>query len=476
MTAKATTALKYIDEKRSYLTALADEIWDYAELALHEDRSAVALEKALEAEGFRVEVGVGGMPTAFVGTWGSGKPVLGFLGEYDALSGVSQKVQPTREPRVEGAPGHGCGHNLLGTGSYAAAIALKKEMEARGLSGTVKYFGCPAEENLSGKAFMARDGVFDGVDACLTWHAGQLNRVAGGSSLANNAMNITFRGKSAHAAGDPYNGRSALDAVQLMNLGVEFLREHMPPKARVHYVITNGGDQPNVVPAIAKVWYLVRAPQRHQVDELYERVLKCAEGAAIMTDTTYEIELLKAIWNVLPNPTLEHLVDECLDRVGPPQFTAADLEFAKEIQKSIGPKLIESSVEKAQLSREDLKVVKEQVLNTTIVRPPVTAKEPSGSTDVGDVSWCTPTVEFNTTCNAIGTPGHSWQYCAQAGMGIGHAGMIAAAKVMAEAAFELVTTPELLAKAKADFNELTGGRKYKSAMPPEQKPAFHQFA
>ena len=476
MAVKAATALKYIDEKRNHLTALAGEIWEYSELALHEDKSAVALEKALEAEGFKVEVGVGGMPTAFVATWGSGRPVIGFLGEYDALSGVSQKIQPTRDPRVEGAPGHGCGHNLLGVGSYAAAIGLKKEMEARGLPGTIKYFGCPAEENLSGKAFMARDGAFDGVDACLTWHPGQLNRVPGGSSLANNAMNITFRGKSAHAAGDPYNGRSALDAVQLMNLGVEFLREHMPPKARVHYVITNGGDQPNVVPAIAKVWYLVRAPQRHQVDELYERVLKCAEGASIMTDTTYEIELLKAIWNVLPNPTLDELVDQCLQRVGPPEFTAADLEFATEIQKTIGPKLIESSVEKSQLSKEDLKTVKGQILNTTIVSPPVTGKEPSGSTDVGDVSWCTPTVEFNTACNAIGTPGHSWQYCAQAGMGIGQAGMMTAAKTMAEAAFELMTNPELVAKAKADFDELTGGRKYKSAMPPEQKPAFHQFA
>lgn len=482
MNANATTALRWIDDHRDALIAMADDIWGYAELALHEERSAARLAEALRAEGFRVETGAGGMPTAFVAERGSGRPgvsgrpVIGFLGEYDALGGVSQKVSPVREPVVEGGAGHGCGHNLLGVGALAAAVALTRELAARKLPGTVRFYGCPAEENLSGKAFMARDGVFDDCDACLTWHPGALNRVSTNSSLANNAANITFRGHSAHAAGDPFNGRSALDAVQLMNMGVEFLREHMPPKARVHYVITNGGNQPNVVPAIARVWYLVRAPERDQVDELYQRVLDCAEGAAKMTGTTYEVELLKAIWNVLNNRTLEDVLDEALRRVGPPAFTAADLEFARRITESFRPDQKASYLSRQELSPEDLKTLRGQVLNDTIIARPTTLKDPSGSTDVGDVSWCAPTAQFGVACQAVATPGHSWQYAAQAGMGIGHAGLLTAAKVLAEAGFELMTNPEALAKARAEFQELTGGRQYRSAMPPGQEPAFHQFA
>ncbi len=494
MTVKATTALSWIDEHRDALIAMADDIWGYAELALHEERSAARLAEALRAEGFKVTTGTVGMPTAFVAEWrhggagrhgesgrrggaGAGKgPVIGFLGEYDALGGVSQKVSPVQEPVVEGGAGHGCGHNLLGVGALGAAVALARELAARKLPGTVRYYGCPAEENLSGKAFMARDGVFDDCDACLTWHPGATNRVSTNSSLANNACNITFRGQSAHAAGNPFEGRSALDAVQLMNMGVEFLREHMPPKARVHYVITHGGDQPNVVPASAKVWYLVRAPERAQVDELYQRVLDCAEGAAKMTGTRFEVELLKAIWNTLNNRTLEDVLDAAMRRVGPPAFTAADLEFARRITESFRPDQKETYLSRQELSPEDLKTLRSQTLNDTIVARPAVLKEPSGSTDVGDVSWCAPTAQFGTACLALGTPGHSWQYAAQSGMDIGHAGMLVAAKVLAEAGFELVTNPDTLAKARAEFLELTGGRKYRSAMPPGQKPAFHQFA
>lgn len=476
MTVKATTAIEYIEHKREWLTRLSDEVWGYAELALHEEKSAKALSCALFEEGFSIETGTGGMPTAFIATWGEGRPVIGFLGEYDALAGVSQKVSPVREELVPGAPGHGCGHNLLGVAALGAAIALKQQMASRGLSGTVKFFGCPAEENLSGKAFMARDGVFDDLDACLTWHPGSMNRVRNGSSLANNAMNITFFGRTAHAAGDPYNGRSALDAVQLMNLGVEFLREHMPPTARVHYVITNGGLQPNVVPRVAKVWYLIRAPEREQVDELYERVLNCMEGAAKMTDTRCEVELLKAIYNVLNNRTLESLLDDCMKRVGPPKFTDEHIAFANEIRKTISDKQFQSFLQREQLTPEEAKALKEQVLNTTLVSQCAVFKEGSGSTDVGDVSWCCPTAQFSTACNALGTPGHSWQYAAQAGMGIGHEGMLTAAKILAEAGYELMTRPDVLALAREEFCERTGGRKYKSAMPPEQKPAFHQFS
>jgi aminobenzoyl-glutamate utilization protein B len=472
MGVKADNGIRYIDEKRDLMVGVSDKIWAFAEVALHEEKSAAVLAKALAGEGFTVEMGVGGMPSAFVATWGDGQPVVGFLGEYDALAGVSQKASPVREELVPGAAGHGCGHNLLGAGALGAAIGLKREMELRKLPGTVKYFGCPAEENLSGKAFMARDGVFDDCDACLTWHPGQVNRVRTGSSLANNAANFTFFGRSAHAAGDPHNGRSALDAVQLMNLGVEFLREHMPPRTRAHYVITNGGGQPNVVPPVATVWYLVRAAERVAVDELWERIIKCANGAAEMTETRYEMELLKAIYNVLNNPALEDVLDEAFQRVGPPAFGPAERDFAKEISKSITPRQKESSLRQGQVPEE----LWDKELCDIVLPRPAQIEEPRGSTDVGDVSWCAPTAQIGAATSVFGTPGHSWQNCAQAGMSIGHAGMLTAAKVLAEAGYMLMTEPDRLAKAKADFVKLTGGRKYKSAMPPGQKPAFHQFA
>jgi len=474
MGVKAKHAIDFIDKNAGFLTTLSDNVWGYAELAFHEEKSAIALEEALRSHGFKIEVGSGGLPTAFIATWGSGKPVIGFLGEYDALSGVSQHVDAKKSPVHEGWAGHGCGHNLLGVGALGAAIALKHQMDTNKVPGTVKYFGCPGEENLSGKAFMARDGAFNDCDVCFTWHAGALNRVRNGSSNANNACNITFYGRTAHAAGDPYNGRSSLDAVQLMNMGVEFLREHMPTKARVHYVITNGGQQPNVVPAKATVWYLVRAPQRDQVDDLYARVLDCAKGAALMTGTTYEIELIKAIWNILNNDTLEGVLEEAFFRVGAPEFTDGDVAFATNISQTFKDN-IEAILTRESLDEKQKKLLRGKVLNDTVIERPPMPKDGEGSSDVGDVSWCVPTAQISTACNAIGTPGHSWQYCAQAGMHIGHAGMLTAAKVLVEAAWEAATNPEIIAKAKAEFEERTGGKKYYSAMPPEQKPAFHVF-
>jgi aminobenzoyl-glutamate utilization protein B len=469
---KAKDALRYIDEKSTLLTGLSDDIWGYAELGLRERKSAECLAKALEDEGFTVKRGVAGIPTAFEATWGEGTPVIGFLAEYDALPGVSQKAIPVKEELVPGGAGHGCGHNLLGVGSFTAAIGLKCEMESRGIPGTVKYFGCPAEENFSAKAFMARDGLFSACDACLTWHADSFNRVKTGSSLANNAVNITFYGRTAHAAADPHNGRSALDALQLMNLGVEFLREHMPPRARVHYVITNGGMQPNVVPAKASAWYLVRSPEREQVDELYERVLNCAYGAAKMTDTRCEIELIKAIWNVLPNVALEELLEECFETVGPPKFSDEDLAFAREISKSFPPGQREAVLKRGNIPEEFWG----QVLNDTVVPRPATPLDTDGSTDVADCSWCCPTIEIKAACQAIGTPGHSWQYAAQAGMSIGHKGMLTAGKVMAEAGFILMTEPAVLAKCKDEFLRRTADKKYVCAVPEGQGPKFDQFS
>ena len=274
---------------------------------------------------------------------------------------------------------------------------------------------------------MARAGLFDDCDVCLTWHPGTLNQVRGSTSLAVTSMNITFHGRTAHASGDPYNGRSALDALMLTGMGVEFLREHMPPKARIHYVITNGGSQPNVVPSKATAWFYVRSPQQEEVEALYKRVLDCAYGAAQMTDTKCEIELLDAIYNVIPNSVLEGVLNESMQRVGPPVFGPEETKFAEELVKTFEPGTKDAFLKSIDVPDE----VKSQLINETLVPMPATPDEPKGSTDVGDVSWCCPTAQFTTACNALGTPGHSWQYTAQAGMGIGHAGMIAAAKVLA---------------------------------------------
>ncbi|MDI6893113.1 MAG: M20 family metallopeptidase [Bacillota bacterium] len=472
---RAERAFVWIEGSRDRLTELSDRIWQFAELGLHEDRSAGLLADELETAGFRVERGVAGMPTAFVATWGEGRPAIGFLGEYDALPGVSQRVSPVREELVPEGPGHGCGHNLLGVGALGAVIALKQEMEERGLSGTLKYFGCPAEENFSGKAFMARDGLFRGLDACLTWHPGAMNLVRTGSSLALNSMNVTFHGRASHASGAPHLGRSALDAVELMNVGVNYLREHIPEKARVHYVIRDGGLQPNVVPARASVWYYVRAPERHQVEEVYERVLKCAEGAALMTDTTYEVELLDGIYNLLPNRALEKVLEEAMAVAGVPRFGEAELDFARRVAESFPPGQKPGIIDELPLDEESKDLLRAQVLNDTVV----TMREdlpPRGSTDVGDVSWCCPTAQFTTTCAALGTPGHSWQFTAQAGMGIGHAGMLAAARVLAQAGLNLLLHGDALDLALAEFRKRTQARPYRPAIPPEVKPAFHQLA
>ncbi|MGI6666075.1 MAG: M20 family metallopeptidase [Bacillota bacterium] len=471
----AQDGFKWVESHIAELTAISDDIWSYAELGLHEEKSARVQVDYLRKNGFQVTTGVGGMPTAFVATWGRGKPVIGFLGEYDALPGVSQKVSPVKEEVTPGGAGHGCGHNLLGVAAMGAAIALKEELSKRGLPGTVKYFGCPAEENFSGKAFMARDGLFDDLDACLTWHPGPMNIVRGGSSLAVNSMNVTFHGVTSHAAGAPHLGRSALDAVELMNVGVNYLREHVIEKARIHYVTTNGGLQPNVVPAEARVWYYVRAPKREQVEEIYERVLKCAKGAAIMTDTTYEVELLEGIYEVLPNTVLEGVLAEAMEVAGPPEFTDEDYDFAREIAKTFPPGQSEAHMKDETLPEEMKEKLAGKVLNDAVLGRPPVSPDSRGSTDVGDVSWCVPTAQFSMACTALGTPGHSWQYTAQSGMHIGHAGMIAAARTLVQAGLRLMTDPEVLAKAKTEFAKRLGGRRYVSPLAPDMKPPFHQF-
>jgi len=463
--------LLWIDEREVELRALSKTVWDYAEIGLREEKSAAALIAYLKKEGFSVRSGVGNMPTAFLASFGESKPIIGFLGEYDSLAGVSQKTVPTREDVIPGGPGHGCGHNLLGVGSLAAAIALKKELEAGRVDGTVRFYGCPAEETLIGKVFMAKAGAFDDLDAAITWHPWVTNGVWGSQHLAMNSVRFSFQGRTAHAASAPHMGISALDAVELMNVGVNFLREHVIQEARLHYVITNGGGQPNVVPALAEVWYYVRAPHRYQLEEIYPRILKIAEGAALMTGAHLEVKFQVGCYDYLPNRVISEALLESFRRVGAPKFDQEDFAFARVIEKSFGPGQKLSVLTANNVPRE----FAELSLHEDVAPIFDWGKPMPGSTDVGDVSWITPTAQLTAATFVMGTPAHSWQATAAAGMGIGQKAMIAGAKAMALAGYELMTKPDLLQKAKETFLKDTGGKPYVSPLPPEMNAPLMQF-
>lgn len=464
-------AVKWIEAQRQFLAGINDRIWELAEVGLQEYKSSQLLAAELEKAGFKVERGVAEMPTAFTATWGSGRPKIGFLAEYDALPHLSQKASPVREPLRHDAPGHGCGHNTYGAAVLGAVLALKEEMVRDNLPGTIVFFGCPAEETLIGKVFMARAGLFDDLDCALTWHPGAFNTVSLSSSNAMNSAKFTFYGRSSHAAGDPENGRSALDAVELMNVGVNYLREHIIEEARIHYVITKGGGEPNVVPAEAQVWYYVRAPRRQDVDAIFARVLKIAEGAALMTETTFKVDLLAACYNMLPNEALSAVLYEAMKKAGPPQWTLAEIEFAKEISKSFAPGQKEALIRATKLPPE----YGEKYLDDTIAPIFDRGEIMKGSTDVADVSWVTPTAQINTCCQAIGSPGHSWQFVASSGMSIAHKGLELAAKTLAIAGSELLRNPELIEQARAEFAAATKGQPYQCAIPADVKPPLDQL-
>lgn len=464
-------AKKHIGDIEGTLVDVSRKVWGFAEVGLQENRSAEVQVRALQAEGFEVDQGTGGMPSAFVAEWGKGSPVIGFLGEYDALMGLSQKAVPTKDPVCAGAPGHGCGHNLLGAAAMGSAIALKRYMAAHKVSGTIRYYGCPAEETLIGKVFMARDGVFNDLDAAITWHPGSVNTAQLGSSNGLNSAKFTFYGKTAHAAGDPHNGRSALDAVELMNIGANYLREHVISDARLHYVITEGGGQPNVVPARAQVWYYVRAPHRYQVDEIYGRLNDIAEGAALMTGTSFDIDFLAGCYGVLPNDALALLCLDVFKEFGAPDWSADDIVFAEELAKSLDRKAVVEGLKVDGAPKEMLA----QTVNTTVIDPLDKGKTMGGSTDVGDVSWIVPTVQVSAACWPLGSPGHSWQVAAASGHSFGEKGMLRAAEVMAGGAVALLLDPSLIAKAKDEFKERLSGEKYVSPLPAGSKPPLSQF-
>ena len=464
----------WIGENREKLIEISDAIWEYAELGFVEYKSAKLLADELESQGFEVEREVAGIPTAFVARWGAGKPVIGINGEYDALPGISNEAVPVQAPLQEGAPGHGCGHNIHGVSGLGGALGLKAAMESEGIPGTIKYFGCPAEEMLSGKVWMVREGIYEGVDACLSHHPFSFNGAGVGSTLANNSVKFHFYGKTAHAAGSPEQGRSALDAVELMNVGVNYMREHIIEKARIHYVIEEGGGQPNVVPDYARVWYLIRAPERDQVDHIYDWVLRIAEGAALMTGTTHEVELAKAIFNLLPNRTLAELVIANMREVGAPEYTEEELEFARKIGETVSKWAKIGGLKAYNVPNWEKYV--DVDLATDILDPWDEGKVMPGSTDVSDVSWNTPTTEFYTAGSVLGSPGHSWRTVATSGMSIGHKSLIFAAKTMAGTALDLVTDADLLRKAQDEHRKRLAGKKYKSPLPPDAKPPLDQWA
>jgi aminobenzoyl-glutamate utilization protein B len=468
------TAVDWVEAHRELLLEVHDKIWRWAEVGLQELKTGKLLADILEENGFEVERGVAGMPSAFVATYGSGNPVIGIMGELDALPGVSQKAVPYREPLVEGGAGHGCGHHGYATAALGGALAAKAAMEAANISGTVKCFGCPAEETLVGKVFMVRDGVFDGVDACLGHHPGSNNGARLGSGNAMNSMKFEFFGSPSHAGSSPEQGISALDAVELMNVGVNYMREHVVQEARIHYVIEDGGHEPNVVPPYARVWYYVRAPTRDLVDQYYERILRIADGADLMAGTTHEVRFLTGVHNGLPNRPLAELVVANMRQIGAPTYTEEELEFASELATSIPREQKMTRLRSSSLPNWDELV--DVDLDTTIYDPyGEERKGGGGSSDVADVAWSRPTQQFSTAMFIVGAPGHSWQNTASGGTSIGHKSSLFASKVMAASVLDLLTRPELLRAAQEDWETRMRDLEYKSPLPPDLKPPLDQL-
>ena len=469
-------AWKEIDNKEEMILKASDEIWECAETAFLEEKSAKIICDILKKEGFEVEEGIAGIATAFKGTFGSGKPVIGFLGEYDALSGLDQEAGLAEKKQVHaGAPGHGCGHNMLGTAALASAIGVKKYLEETGKSGTVVYLGCPGEEGGSGKAFMAKEGAFSDLDAAITWHPGDMTRTCTSSSLANYQVAYKFYGTSAHAGGAPHLGRSALDALELMNMGVQFLREHVIPEARIHYAITNtGGYSPNVVQPYAEVLYLIRAPKNRQVEEIYQRVNRIAEGAAHMTETRVEIDFVKGCSNLISNKVIAKKLWENLNELGAPEYTEEELAFAREIHESVGDSCYESLEKQAKIFKRDVRNEimshKGEAMYQFVLPYDDNGVMSFGSTDVGDVSWNCPTAQAYVATWAAGTPGHSWQIVSQGKSGLAHKGLIYAAKAMAGAAIDMYEDPALIDEAKLEMEETLDGDTYLCPIPDGCKP------
>ncbi len=448
-------AYQKIDEIRPALEKIARDMWENPEGPYREFKACEWISECLKQNGFKVEIGAGGVPTAIKATWGSGHPVFGILGELDSLPGMSQKMVTHKEPVVPGDFGQGCGHNLLGVGSLGGAIGLKEELEKNGLKGTVVYYGCPAEEVLTGKSFMARGGAFDGLDFCIDYHPGTVNGTRTGGSTALNSAIFHFKGRTAHAGGDPHNGRSALDAVELMNVGANYLREHVTSDVRIHYIITEGGQAPNIVPDVASSKYFVRALSRDAVVDVYDRLVKVANGAAMMTETEVSIEFLGGCYNRMQNDALTQVLDASLREIPREAWSADEIAYAAELNKSM-PELYADVLKKT--GEAEGTQLHEGVL-------PIKPQTTFGSSDVGDVQHIVPGASFSTATYNIGAPGHSWQITACTGHTIGMKGMIYAAKVIALFGLKVFSSPEVLEKATAEFKKSMGGKNYVCPIP-----------
>jgi aminobenzoyl-glutamate utilization protein B len=480
MNESAQVVIDWLDQNQSPFVEMANQIWDSPELAWQEFKSSRLQADLLENEGFSITWDIGGLNTAFVAAWGEGKPVLGFIGEYDALPGLSQKNQPTKEAIEDDAPGHGCGHNLLGTGAVASAVAVQKWLQANPRSGTVRYYGCPAEEKGSGKVFMARSGAFDDLDAALNFHPASMNAPSKGGMVGVNAIYYRFFGRSAHAGGAPHQGRSALDAVELMNVGVNYLREHVKDDVRMHYIITDGGKAPNIVPEEAEVYYFIRAAKPDYLAKVVERVGKVAKGAAMMTETTVEVRFEDGCSAVLSNHYLADLQYQAMQLIGPIEFTQEEIDFAQMINDAFpgtNSDYVDDDIEYYKPPPEIVAALDEyrdQPLrgrNFPALDEGIIA---TGSTDVGDLSQIVPVSMLDTTCFPTGCPGHSWGEVAASGMSIGHKGMMHAAKIMAATAVELYSNPSHLVAIRQEFEQKTVGKPYVVPIPDEIQPPRYE--
>ena len=433
---KPADVLKKLEAKTAYYSDIAQQIWGLAEMGYQEEQSNALLQETLSAAGFKITTAVAGIPTAFTAEYGTEGPVIAILGEYDALPGLSQKAVPNKESAGKKA-GHACGHHLFGTASTAAAIAVKEWLEANNKKGRIRFYGCPAEEGGSGKVYMVRAGLFEDVDIALHWHPGAKNAASAGAALANKSAKFRFYGVSAHAAAAPHMGRSALDGVEAMNNMVNMMREHVLEDARIHYVITSGGKAPNVVPDYAEVYYYARHNKRDVVMDIFDRMVKAAEGAALGTGTTMDYEIIGGTHELLPNLSLQEMVHKNLTKVGGVQYNEPELAFANTIAKTLGQENADQETAAA-------------------IAPYKTTAKAGGSTDVGDVSFTVPTVGFGTATWVPGTAAHSWQAVAAGGTNIGNKGMMVAAKTLSLSAIELFSNPKLIEAAKKEHRERLG--------------------
>lgn len=456
-----------MDDNARLFATMAKDIWDHPQLGYEEIYASSLQQETLREAGFKITTNIGDVETAFIAEIGYGKPVIGILGEFDALPGLSQSAEPSLNPLVQNGPGHGCGHNLLGTAGVEAIIALKKNLLENNIQGTIRYYGCPAEELLSGKTYMARAGVFDDLDIVYTWHPGTFGMTANLSMQALSSIEFSFHGRTAHAASAPHLGRSALDAVELTNVGANYLREHVPDGSRIHYQITNGGLAPNVVPDEASVLYFLRGKNRAEVDDLLRRLQLVANGAAMMTETTVTYEIKAGCYDTLPNMTLNEIMFANAQEIEPLSYTDEELAFAKELQNNIDASVVAGS----RAAMAQLGIMNEDDLVAGFHHIPQTFRMTMpGSSDIGDASWIAPMGQVMTVCAPASVQLHTWQATASFGTSIGMKGMHQAAKIMAGSVYDSLQNPEIIEKARAEFDKNRAGVEYVPAIPSEVQP------